>query len=90
MIEKTFIYTIYKLMKIENNCDVDFKQIMSQYFFHFLLQLVLGLGIFLLPFASSQLRASYLSSHVFFGIAILSMAAGTCLLGILEKIFFSK
>ncbi|XP_041464362.1 lysosomal membrane ascorbate-dependent ferrireductase CYB561A3-like [Lytechinus pictus] len=55
----------------------------------FLLQLVLGLGIFLLPFASSQLRASYLSSHVFFGIAILSMAAATCLIGILEKIMFS-
>ncbi|XP_789514.2 cytochrome b ascorbate-dependent protein 3 [Strongylocentrotus purpuratus] len=56
----------------------------------FLLQLVLGLGIFLLPFASSQLRASYLSSHVFFGIAILSMSAATCLVGIMEKIFFSE
>lgn len=56
----------------------------------FLMQLLLGLGIFLLPFASSQLRASYLSSHVFFGIAILSLAAGTCLVGIMEKIFFSK
>ncbi|XP_072179161.1 lysosomal membrane ascorbate-dependent ferrireductase CYB561A3-like [Diadema setosum] len=56
----------------------------------FFLQLLLGFFIFLFPCASVQLRTSYMSSHVFFGVAMLSMAAGTCLMGIVEKIFFSK
>jgi len=35
-------------------------------------------------------RAAYLKVHVFFGLFIFVMAIGTCLLGITEKLFFTK
>ncbi|TMS19956.1 Cytochrome b561, partial [Larimichthys crocea] len=55
----------------------------------FCIQWVMGLLFFLFPVASSWLRASYLPIHVFCGVALLVMAIGTSLLGIMEKLLFS-
>uniref|UniRef100_A0A3P9MLI3 Transmembrane ascorbate-dependent reductase CYB561 n=2 Tax=Oryzias latipes TaxID=8090 RepID=A0A3P9MLI3_ORYLA len=55
----------------------------------FSLQWVMGLLFFLLPGASSWLRATYLPIHVFCGLTLLVMAIGTSLLGITEKLLFS-
>ncbi|KAA0705936.1 Cytochrome b561 [Triplophysa tibetana] len=55
----------------------------------FILQWLLGLGLFLFPWASAQLRSWYLPLHVFFGLLLLAMSIGTCLLGITEKLLFS-
>uniref|UniRef100_A0A8C1WHT2 Transmembrane ascorbate-dependent reductase CYB561 n=1 Tax=Cyprinus carpio TaxID=7962 RepID=A0A8C1WHT2_CYPCA len=52
---------------------------------HFL-QWLLGLGFFLFPWASAQLRSWYLPLHVFFGLLLLAMSVGSCLLGITEKL----
>ncbi|XP_056608300.1 transmembrane ascorbate-dependent reductase CYB561 isoform X1 [Triplophysa dalaica] len=55
----------------------------------FILQWFLGLGLFLFPWASAQLRSWYLPLHVFFGLLLLAMSIGTCLLGITEKLLFN-
>ncbi|XP_056090665.1 transmembrane ascorbate-dependent reductase CYB561 [Rhinichthys klamathensis goyatoka] len=55
----------------------------------FFLQWLLGLGFFLFPWASAQLRSWYLPLHVFFGLLLLAMSVGSCLLGITEKLLFS-
>lgn len=52
-------------------------------------QWLLGLGFFLFPWASAQLRSWYLPLHVFFGLLLLAMSIGTCLLGITEKLLFN-
>ncbi|XP_030649814.1 transmembrane ascorbate-dependent reductase CYB561 [Chanos chanos] len=55
----------------------------------FFLQWLLGLGFFLFPWASAWLRSVYLPLHVFFGLALMVLSIGTCLLGITEKLLFS-
>ncbi|KAI1896537.1 hypothetical protein AGOR_G00095790 [Albula goreensis] len=55
----------------------------------FCVQWLLGFTFFLFPGASQWLRKSYLSLHVFFGLVLLALAVGTCLLGITEKVLFS-
>ncbi|XP_029294249.1 transmembrane ascorbate-dependent reductase CYB561 [Cottoperca gobio] len=55
----------------------------------FCVQWVMGLLFFLFPVASSWLRASYLSIHVFCGLVLVVMSIGSCLLGITEKLLFS-
>ncbi|AWP18390.1 putative cytochrome b561 [Scophthalmus maximus] len=55
----------------------------------FCLQWVMGLMFFLLPVASSWLRAMYLPIHMFCGLVLLVMAIGSSLLGITEKLLFS-
>ncbi|XP_051995805.1 transmembrane ascorbate-dependent reductase CYB561-like isoform X2 [Xyrauchen texanus] len=55
----------------------------------FFLQWLLGMGFFVFPWASAQIRNWYLPLHVFFGLLLLVMSVGTCLLGITEKLLFS-
>ena len=52
----------------------------------FLLQLLGGFVCFLFPKLPDAMRAEYLKVHVF----ILMLAVGTCLIGIVEMVFFSK
>ena len=54
------------------------------------IQLVFGFVSFLFPTLPDGPRATYLSVHVFFGIFIFALAIGTVLLGINEKLFFTK
>lgn len=56
----------------------------------FLLQLLGGFVSFLFPKLPDAMRAEYLKVHVFFGVFIFALAVGTCLMGIVEKLFFSK
>ncbi|KAI4874685.1 hypothetical protein NFI96_016815 [Prochilodus magdalenae] len=56
----------------------------------FFLQWLLGLSLFLFPWASTVLRSWYLPIHVFFGLALLAMAVGSSLMGITEKLLFSQ
>ena len=56
----------------------------------FLLQLLGGFVSFLFPKLPDAMRAEYLKIHVFFGVFIFALAVGTCLMGIVEKLFFSK
>lgn len=74
----------YRLLKffIPSSC------LWTHDFSHFF-QWLLGLGFFLFPWASAQLRSWYLPLHVFFGLLLLAMSVGTCLLGITEKLLFS-
>ncbi|KAM4598747.1 transmembrane ascorbate-dependent reductase CYB561 [Polymixia lowei] len=58
-------------------------------FIFFCLQWMMGLLFFLVPGASSWLRAWYLPMHVFCGLVLLTMAVGTSLLGITEKLLLS-
>lgn len=53
-------------------------------------QLLFGFLSFLFPKMPDGPRAAYLKVHVFFGLFIFVMAIGTCLLGITEKLFFTK
>lgn len=53
-------------------------------------QLLFGFVSFLFPKLPEGLRAVYLKVHVFFGVFIFMMAIGTALLGINEKLFFTK
>ncbi|XP_062846926.1 transmembrane ascorbate-dependent reductase CYB561 [Trichomycterus rosablanca] len=55
----------------------------------YFMQWLLGLGIFLFPWASLVLRRWYLPLHVFFGLVLLAMAVGSSLMGITEKLLFS-
>ena len=56
----------------------------------FLLQLLGGFVSFLFPKLPDAMRAEYLKIHVFFGVFIFALAVGTCLMGIVEKLLFSK
>ncbi|XP_022523806.2 transmembrane ascorbate-dependent reductase CYB561 [Astyanax mexicanus] len=56
----------------------------------YFLQWLLGLGLFLFPWASTVLRSWYLPLHVFFGLVLLAMAVGSSLMGITEKLLFSQ
>ena len=56
----------------------------------FLFQLLGGFVSFLFPKLPDGLRAEYLKVHVFFGVFIFALAVGTCLMGIVEKLLFSK
>lgn len=56
----------------------------------FTTQLVFGFVIFLFPTLPDGPRATYMPVHVFFGIFIFALAIGTVLLGINEKLFFTK
>lgn len=58
-------------------------------FVFFCVQWVMGLLFFLFPVASARLRSLYLPLHAFFGLAMLVMVLGTCLMGITEKLLFS-
>eukprot|EP00794_Sanderia_malayensis_P003539 gene3539-4042_t len=53
------------------------------------LQWLFGFFGFLFPKFSDARRADYLKTHQYFGLAIIILAAGTCLSGITEKLFFS-
>ncbi len=53
------------------------------------LQWVFGFISFLFPKLGDNLRASYLSVHKIWGIAIFLMVCGAALMGITEKAFFS-
>lgn len=53
-------------------------------------QLLVGFVSFLFPKLPDVPRAEYLKVHVFFGVLIFTLAVGTCLLGINEKLFFTK
>ncbi|KTG36727.1 hypothetical protein cypCar_00022748 [Cyprinus carpio] len=55
----------------------------------FFIQWLLGLGFFLFPWASARLRSWYLPLHIFFGLLLLAMSVGSCLLGITEKLLFN-
>ena len=52
-------------------------------------QLLLGLGIFLLPCAPSRLRGQYHHLHVFFGLAFLVLATAASVVGLTEEALFS-
>ncbi|XP_077175848.1 plasma membrane ascorbate-dependent reductase CYBRD1 [Paroedura picta] len=53
------------------------------------LQLVLGFGIFLLPFAPAHLRAMLIPIHVYSGLFIFGTVIATALMGITEKLIFA-
>ncbi|EPY89640.1 cytochrome b ascorbate-dependent protein 3 [Camelus ferus] len=57
--------------------------------FLFACQWLLGFVVFLLPWASLQLRSLLKPFHVFFGASILSLAIASVVSGINEKLFFS-
>ncbi|KAM9080856.1 lysosomal membrane ascorbate-dependent ferrireductase CYB561A3 isoform 2-T5 [Megaptera novaeangliae] len=57
--------------------------------FLFACQWSLGFAVFLLPWASMQLRSLLKPIHVFFGASILSLAIASVISGINEKLFFS-
>lgn len=52
-------------------------------------QWLLGFSVFLLPWASLQLRSLLKPVHVFFGASILALAMASVISGINEKLFFS-
>lgn len=54
----------------------------------FLFQWLSGLTSFLFPGLSMGLKKQYMPHHVFWGIAILTMAGATALMGITEKALF--
>ncbi|KAM6461539.1 plasma membrane ascorbate-dependent reductase CYBRD1 isoform 2-T2 [Liasis olivaceus] len=53
------------------------------------LQLVLGFMVFLLPFASTSLRATVMPIHVYSGLLIFGTVIATALMGITEKLIFT-
>lgn len=53
------------------------------------LQYVIGFVTFLAPGLSMDIRAMMMPLHRFFGLMIFCLAAGTCLLGLMEKAIFS-
>lgn len=55
----------------------------------FSLQLLGGFVSFLFPKLPDAMRAEYLKIHVFFGVFIFALAVGTCLMGIVEKLFLA-
>ncbi|KAM5247276.1 lysosomal membrane ascorbate-dependent ferrireductase CYB561A3 [Ctenodactylus gundi] len=55
----------------------------------FACQWLLGVAVFLLPWASLWLRSLLKPLHVFFGAAILSLSVASVISGINEKLFFS-
>lgn len=52
-------------------------------------QWFLGFAVFLLPWASVQLRSLLKPFHVFFGASVLSLAIASVISGINEKLFSS-
>ncbi|XP_028841087.1 cytochrome b561-like [Denticeps clupeoides] len=59
-------------------------------FILFILQWLIGLALFLFPWASRWLRSAYLPLHVFFGLGLFGLSIATCLQGITEKMLFSS
>ncbi|XP_053554404.1 plasma membrane ascorbate-dependent reductase CYBRD1 [Bombina bombina] len=55
----------------------------------FSLQLVLGILVFLLPFASANLRAALMPIHAYSGLLIFGTVIATALMGITEKLIFA-
>ncbi|XP_034991294.2 plasma membrane ascorbate-dependent reductase CYBRD1 [Zootoca vivipara] len=53
------------------------------------LQLVLGVAVFLLPFAPGSLRATVMPIHAYFGLLIFGTVIATALMGITEKLIFA-
>ncbi|KAK0142823.1 Cytochrome b reductase 1 [Merluccius polli] len=53
------------------------------------LQLVLGLGLYLIPVAPAQWRAMFMPLHVYSGLFIFSSVIATALMGITEKLIFA-
>uniref|UniRef100_A0AAY4BNW0 Transmembrane ascorbate-dependent reductase CYB561 n=1 Tax=Denticeps clupeoides TaxID=299321 RepID=A0AAY4BNW0_9TELE len=56
----------------------------------FFSQWLIGLALFLFPWASRWLRSAYLPLHVFFGLGLFGLSIATCLQGITEKMLFSS
>ncbi|XP_070587847.1 plasma membrane ascorbate-dependent reductase CYBRD1 isoform X2 [Erythrolamprus reginae] len=52
------------------------------------LQLVLGIVVFLLPFAPTSLRTAVMPIHTYSGLLIFGTGIATALMGITEKLFF--
>ncbi|KAJ3591770.1 hypothetical protein NHX12_006902 [Muraenolepis orangiensis] len=53
------------------------------------LQLVLGVGLYLVPVAPPQWRAAFMPLHVYTGLFIFSSVVATALMGFTEKLIFS-
>lgn len=53
------------------------------------LQYVIGFVTYLAPGMSMTIRSTIMPLHKFFGLMILCLATGTCLLGLSEKAIFS-
>lgn len=53
------------------------------------LQIVLGIGIYLLPVSPDFLRAALMPIHIFSGLVIFTTVIATALMGITEKLIFS-
>uniref|UniRef100_UPI003AAA60F7 plasma membrane ascorbate-dependent reductase CYBRD1 n=1 Tax=Centroberyx gerrardi TaxID=166262 RepID=UPI003AAA60F7 len=52
------------------------------------LQLVLGLGVYLIPITPVSVRAAFMPLHVYSGLFIFTSAIATALMGITEKLIF--
>ncbi|XP_076858879.1 plasma membrane ascorbate-dependent reductase CYBRD1 isoform X1 [Brachyhypopomus gauderio] len=53
------------------------------------LQIVLGVGVYLLPISPAYLRAALMPIHVYSGLFIFTCVIATALMGITEKLIFS-
>uniref|UniRef100_A0A8C1WKS7 Transmembrane ascorbate-dependent reductase CYB561 n=1 Tax=Cyprinus carpio TaxID=7962 RepID=A0A8C1WKS7_CYPCA len=81
-----FIQSIFNTLKLRPAEFITSGLLWTDCFSSHFLQWLLGLGFFLFPWASAQLRSWYLPLHVFFGLLLLAMSVGSCLLGITEKL----
>lgn len=55
----------------------------------FFMQLVLGVSLYLLPFAPMSWRAALMPVHVYSGLFIFSSVIAAALMGITEKLLFA-
>nr|Q5CZL8.2 RecName: Full=Plasma membrane ascorbate-dependent reductase CYBRD1; AltName: Full=Cytochrome b reductase 1 [Xenopus tropicalis] len=92
-----FVFTIVALVAVFDFHNA--KNIPNMYSLHswigltvvilYALQLVLGVSIYLLPFARDTLRAALMPVHVYSGLLIFGTVIATALMGITEKLIFS-
>ena len=52
-------------------------------------QLVLGIGLYLIPVAPVQWRAAFMPLHVYSGLFIFTAVIATALMGLTEKLIFA-